>query len=298
MRVTTDLALVLLAFTPLSCGAGDESVAVQSEPAVFTTFPPAAWMARAIAGEALDVVPVLPPGRTAETFRPTREDLVVMQSAPMIVLHGAEFETWALTATLPRSRVLELAEGLEEEFITVETVTHSHGAGPAHAHAGVNPFLWLDPELARREFGVLHASMSVRFPALAQEFKQGFARTDARFVELAAKLEALAPRLRKTALFSEHPDWAYPARRLGVEIGDWKIGRDADAAALDAVVAEQGGRSCVLIVGSELDAAVVARYAEHGVAVVVWPKFVRDSDEDYVDVQAAAFERIDRVLPK
>lgn len=294
MKGIADWSCVAVLASLAACGPTKLEPVVQEEPAVYTTFPPVVTIARVICGDAIDVVDVLPEGKHAASFRPSREDMLLLQSAPLIVLHGAEYESWALTAALPKTRVFELAGGQGTEFITVETVTHSHGEGPAHSHAGINPHLWLDPVLARSQAAALAVELIERFPDHAAGFESGAAAIDTELRTLHEAFQRIAPSLRGAALHSVHPCYAYAARRYGFSVADWTLGFEPDAETLSGYVESLDGRPCVFLVEDELDAARVETFDAAGVRVVHWPTGEREGD--YLADQRAALARLERAL--
>ena len=146
--------LMLLVVSLVTCcdqaPAPGDGESASLEQAVYTTFHPTAWMAERIAGGAVPVICPLPTGEDAIFWKPSRDVLARYQGAQVVVVNGAEFEKWVAGASLPRSRTCDTVAGLDDQFITYEGVTHSHGGSEGtHTHEGLDGHTWVDPEMAK-----------------------------------------------------------------------------------------------------------------------------------------------------
>ncbi|MDX2146105.1 MAG: zinc ABC transporter substrate-binding protein [Planctomycetota bacterium] len=202
--------------TPSSPGASTAQgtvAALSPDAAVYTTFYPTTYFAERIAGGLVRVVCPLPAEEDPIFWQPSREALSAYQKAALIVVNGAEFEQWVRTASLPMSRVVDSAGGFASEFVTYETVTHSHGAKGSHTHEGVDGHTWVDPLNAVRQADAIRVAMGRRWPEHVRTFDENFRGLKSDLESLDAALREVSPGLARATLMASHPAYNYLAKR-------------------------------------------------------------------------------------
>lgn len=105
-----------------------------------------------------------PAGADPTHWAPTREALSTARSAELLISIGSDFEPWVANANLAPSRHLELLDGTTVERPEITVVSHRHGDGPAHSHAGRSPFAWLDPVCCAEITAWLGEELTERYP--------------------------------------------------------------------------------------------------------------------------------------
>jgi ABC-type Zn uptake system ZnuABC Zn-binding protein ZnuA len=120
--------------------------------------------------ETIDDVPLererallCPIGEDPSHWPPTREALARARSAELLISISDDFEPWIANANLAPSRHLKLLDGTAEALPGIATVTHRHGNGPAHSHAGRSPFAWMDPLRCAEITAWLNEELSARY---------------------------------------------------------------------------------------------------------------------------------------
>ncbi|MBC7772578.1 MAG: zinc ABC transporter substrate-binding protein [Pyrinomonadaceae bacterium] len=206
---------------------------------IHTTFYPTSYFATRIAGRRGTVVCPVPSDADPIFWQPTREQIAAYQDADVIIINGAGFEKWISTASLPETRIVDSSSSLPEPFIRFETVTHNHGAGGAHSHAGVDGHTWMDPVNAIAQATEISSALSRLRPRDSKDFAAGYAGLlkdlqllDRQFAELSAPAA-------KALVMASHPAYNYPSRRysLGVVNVAMDPERDANPEELAAVEA-------------------------------------------------------------
>ncbi len=182
---------------------------------VMTSFYPLTYFAERIAGGRVSVKCLCPATVDPGFWNPSRADLVEMQGASLLLLNGAGYEHWAATAALPLGRVVVTSRAFETEYLTLPSVTHSHGPGGAHTHSGVDGHTWMDPVLARRQAGEILAALIRLWPADVPTFNAGFQHLTAELEALDSAFRELTPTLKQAVIFTSHPAYGYLARRGG-----------------------------------------------------------------------------------
>jgi zinc transport system substrate-binding protein len=166
MRAVLLLAWLLVA----ACTRSEEPTSSRDLDAAVATGAPVitAWAEFLLDGLPIEVRPLHGPGGAPARQMPSRAQLRAAQSARLVVLNGAGFESWRGTAALPPSRTRATAEGLDEMLLQTEERTHAHGGQGQHTHPALDGRTWLDPALARAQAAKLVAELHAAFPEHAQ----------------------------------------------------------------------------------------------------------------------------------
>jgi len=179
--------------------------------------------------------------------------------------------------------MIDTSKGFADDYIPTETVTHSHGEGGEHSHAGVASYVWLDFEQAAAQATSLAARLVRAFPDAADAIDE---RRDAVLAEL-AELDAVAKDAGPLpVMIAAHPRYQYFARAYGAYISamDWEAGAapsESDLAALTAEAAKTGAKLFIW----EADPGEAARASVEalGLKSVVFPPLAaRPASGDFV----------------
>ncbi len=217
--------IAVLAACPLlwisGCGSSEPDMAAQAkadtaESVVLTTFYPTAYFARRISGGLVPVDCPVPEGEDPIFWQPDRSVLERYRNAKLVVLNGAEFEKWALNASLPSSRLVNSVSPFKSELIKFDSgVTHSHGPAGEHSHTGVDGHTWLDPNRAIAQAEEIAKGMSAAWPEHADAFAANLSELTQDLTEFDAAFKAITPRLAGVKLIASHPAYNYLAQRYG-----------------------------------------------------------------------------------
>jgi zinc transport system substrate-binding protein len=148
---------------------------------VIASFFPLYDFARNVGGDRAEVSVMVPAGVEPHDWEPTPRDIADAQNADMIVYNGAGFESWVsginARFVVDTSRGIQLIEGEEEEHedeqgaeqaanmttpvrTTNDTSTNNNNAtamtaqevvGGVHEESNLDPHIWLDPVLAKKQ---------------------------------------------------------------------------------------------------------------------------------------------------
>jgi len=245
----TYLFAATITFTSLAitgCGGGEESSNTGSSGSasattpsgpqreqnlpkvVYTTFYPTTYMANYIGGGEIEVVCPLPPDTDPIFWRPTPEQIGEYQQAGLIIINGAEYEKWVPTAALPPSRMVDTAAPLAEDFITMESTTHSHGSAGEHTHEGVDGHTWVDPMNAIAQAEQIKIAFEQVWPDLADVFNDNFEQLKVNFESIHGQLAAGADRMKEAQVLCNHPAYNYLAARHEWEVTNLDLNPEAE----------------------------------------------------------------------
>ncbi|MEZ6243233.1 MAG: zinc ABC transporter substrate-binding protein [Phycisphaerales bacterium] len=271
---------------------------------VLTTFYPTLYFADRIAGNVLEVECPLPPGEDPVFWTPSAEVIQEYQSARLVILNGAEFEKWALTAPLPRSRVVDTSHAFEDDFLQFENaVTHSHGPAGAHSHTGIDGHTWLDPNLAIRQARVIERAFIDAFPTSADTFAINLLslETDLRYLD--ERFLDITPDVGRVRLLASHPAYNYIARRYNWAITNLALDPETPLSEEEVgdvlrAAGDDTSRPIVLLWESEPVPASRAMLEAAGVRCVVFSPGEnpgpeeRGAHSDYLNIMRANIDRL------
>lgn len=245
-----------------------------AKPRVVAVNYPLQYFAEQLLGDAAEVVYPVPDAVDPSFWRPSIAAISAIQSADLILLNGAGFATWTAKVSLPRSRLVDTARGLEDRLIATESITHSHGEGGEHSHEGTASHTWLDPSIAVAQARAVAEAAKARGLAEAEAVDRRMAALAAEWQALDEAATAALEDVKGTVFVATHPRYQYLERAYGLTILslEWEAGAmpsDEDLAQLEALAAEEGAR--VLIWEAEPPAAAREAVSELGLEDVVFP---------------------------
>ncbi len=248
---------------------------------VFADIGPVANLAREVGGQRVQVQVLVPPGRDPHTFEPTPRQMAMLASARLFLNMDMPFARRILPklkSANPGLRVVDAAAGIKR--IPLESESGEHGAEKNHGHLGgePDPHIWLDPRRAARIAENLARAFSKADPAGRELYQANLKRTQARFLELDAKLRQTLQPYRGREFFVFHPALGYLAQAYGLK-----------------QVAVQAG-------GKEPGAKHLARLIRHakgkGVRVIfVEPQFTRGTAQALAEAIGGAVVVLDPLAP-
>ncbi len=244
---------LLLAALVASCG-GEES---GGKPKVAVSIFPIYDIARRVAGDRLEVVLVLPPGRSEHGFDPTPREVAQVSGARLGVVVGLQMDPWAeriiRSAAGEDVTMLELGPALDprrlsEPEVGVDLVEHAreHEAHEAHEghdehegevhdaheeedahdteeehahhHGAQDPHFWLDPVRMQGAVDRYVEAFTRIDPEGADGYRERGARVRAQLGALHERIEARAAGWRSRTIVTFHGSFGYFADRYGLHI--------------------------------------------------------------------------------
>ena len=196
--------LLLAALAVAGC---QQSPAPDGKPLVVASFYPMYEFARQVAGERAQVVSLVPPGVHGHDWEPTPQDVAQVRRARVFVYNGAGFEPWAdkliKEAASPSTVVVTASAGL--------TVTRTGADG------GVDPHVWLDPALAKREVEAIRAALERSDPAGRAAYAANAGAYGAKLTGLDARFDAGLRDCARREVVVSHAAFGYLTRRYRLE---------------------------------------------------------------------------------
>ena len=195
---------------------GPESTS-PDKPVVMTSNYPLYFFAREIAGETVDVIFPTIAGDPA-MWAPTGPDVAELQDADLLILNGADYESWLAFTTLPGGHGLDTTAQVKAMLLPIENETlHQHGPEGEHSHQGTAYTTWLDPQLAIEQARAIMQGLSRLEPEQSGLFETNFERLKQRMTQLDESLKSAFAELGEQPVIFSHPVYQYLQHRYGID---------------------------------------------------------------------------------
>jgi len=180
---------------------------------------PLAYFAERIGGSSVNVVLPVPAGIDPAFWEPDASVIAEFQQADLILLNGAGYAKWLKHASLPRRKLVNTSAAFQRDYISVEqTVTHQHGPGGDHSHAGTAFTTWLDFNQARMQAKAILSALEKQRPRHADIFIQNYTLLEKDLVSLDQTLSAIVAQDSNKPFIASHPVYQYLARRYNINM--------------------------------------------------------------------------------
>ena len=149
------LSIWLLAITLAFVGLACKRHSVGSKPRVAVSIFPLYDIARRVAGDRLDVVLVLPPGRSEHSYDPTPREMARVADSRLAISVGLEMDAWLERIVRGAAgngvTVVQLGPRMQPRAMNHNEVGDEaadearNGVEEEHHHGPLDPHFWLDP---------------------------------------------------------------------------------------------------------------------------------------------------------
>ncbi|MCL2104101.1 MAG: zinc ABC transporter substrate-binding protein [Kiritimatiellaeota bacterium] len=207
--------LVVIAFCLIS-----SAFAHAQKPIVFVSIPPQLWLAKRIAGDAVEIQTLLPAGASPHTFEPTAKQITKLADASLALTLGLEFERSLVARAQKLNAKLVVAPvdaGIEKLGAHAH---HNHALGGGCTCGGTDgdPHIWLSP----RGYAAMASNTTAALVHLLPKDSETFAaRRDTVVGEIqtiGAEMKGLLEQVPVKTFVVYHPSWTYFAEDYGLTL--------------------------------------------------------------------------------
>ena len=241
------LLLIFASLNPGCAKPSDQPLRPVSEPVtIAVTSYPLLAIAKQIAGDSAHIELFIS-NEMSPNWTPQADVIRKMQQSSRILISGGDYEPWLQRVTLPRSRLVDTAQGYYDQLIRIpDAVMHQHGPEGGHTHPGVVWATWLDPRLVMSQLDQTRDVLLDILPDSAASIRKASDGLTQKFRRLDTRLEQFAAataNVRITVL-GDAPVYQYLTQRLGwalnyVHLSSQSPLPDKDREALQKAIAEQ-----------------------------------------------------------
>jgi zinc transport system substrate-binding protein len=176
---------------------------------VVASFYPLYEFASRVGGDRAEVSSLVPVGIEPHDWEPTAQDRLRVQSADLLVINGAGFESWA--GDTEAKAVIDTSEGLELEHDEEEAGEDGHGH-----EGGVDPHVWLDPVLAKNQMEKIRDAMVAADPENADYYTENAGTFAAELDQLDGFIRLELADCEKSDFIAFHDAFSRFAERYGL----------------------------------------------------------------------------------
>lgn len=201
-----------------------------------------------IAGDTLNIFPIVPLGSDAHMFSPTPVQVAKISNAVFFIYNGAGFETWAksIENTLPKTvKVIDMSGHV--------TLLREQDDG------AYDPHYWLDIDNMITMTQTLENEFSKRFPQNAKLYHSNAIAYIAKLQRLKSDYTAGLKECKNRTLISNHDAFGYLAHANNLQNVSI-IGLSSDEQPSAKIIAE-----------------VIARVKEHGITTIFFEEMINDN---------------------
>lgn len=213
------LALAAVATVVFIAGSsGSTSVQPQDKPlTVAATIFPLADIVRAVGGDTVDVILIIPPGVSEHSSALTPQHLQGLQKARAIFLIGHELDNRIvdrIVQTVPAVHAITVDEGIElREFGALEE--HDEAK---HDPGTVDPHYWLTVPNGMLIAHTVATALTELDPLHAVEYQENVQTYQRHLESLEADLQTMARAAPRTEFVAMHDAWSYFAEHYGWQL--------------------------------------------------------------------------------
>lgn len=220
--------MVILTVILAGCGTAASSKAklVQGKVNVVTSFYPLYEFTRAIGGEYVNAINLVPAGVEPHDWSPKSRDIKNMTQAQVFVYQGAGFEGW----------VKDFLGSLSPDS-TLKVVEASEGAAlikTSENKEEFDPHAWLSPLNAVKMANNIKTALISADPAHKDAYEQNYANYAAKLTDLDARYKKELGQTSKKEIAVSHQAFAYLCRDYGLtQLSIMGLSPDAEPTAQD-----------------------------------------------------------------
>lgn len=190
-----------------SCGRQTGSSAGTNVPVILTSTTILADITRQVAGDRLNIDSLLPVGSDPHSYQPTPQDIAKVSESKLMIVNGAGYETFL-------DPLLKNADGQRT------LIEASAGISPRKNAQGIDPHMWLDPNLVIQYVGNIRDALiqvdptgEAAYKSNADAYTAALKKLDAWIVEQVDQIPA-----EKRLLVTNHEAFGYFADRYGFKV--------------------------------------------------------------------------------
>lgn len=246
-------AAALTAFAGCGPSGGETTTAAGGKPVVAVTIVPEGSFARAVCGDLAEVLVLVPPGFSPETYEPAPRDIEAFSRADIYFTIGVPVEASGYLTRTAGMKVVPLADKVAQVY---PDLTFAGGDRDSH--------IWLSPKRAKVMVETIAAEMAAIDPANQETYLLNadsyLARLDA--LDSTIRQSLAGVKNRKFIVF--HPAFGYFADDYGLEmVALEQEGKEATPGRLQQMIDFAKAQNIrVIFYQAEIDSSQSAAFAE------------------------------------
>jgi zinc transport system substrate-binding protein len=183
--------------------------------------PQEAWV-KAVAGDLVDVVTMIPPGKSAETYAPTPQQMTQFSKASLYFSIQAPAETASILPKVKdlnsQVRIVDLAAAAKAVYSELHLEEDSHDHGHSHSEGERDPHIWLSPKRAIVMVQAIAAELAAFDPPNKAVYEKNAQEYIAKIRQLDESIHNLLKDNHNKTFVIYHPSLGYFAKDYGLNM--------------------------------------------------------------------------------
>lgn len=222
--------VAVLALITAACGDTNTTTKTNNsnELTVYTTVYPLTYFTQRIGGENVQVKSIYPAGSNEHTFEPTQKDMMALADADLFFYIGLGLEGFVDNAkkTLANEdlTMIATADAVSDEEMAVSEVheddhaeEEGHEGHEDHDHGGIDPHLWISPQLSVHLAASIKDSLIEKDPDNKETYTKNYDVLVNDLKQLDSDYKEMANASNNKTFFVSHAAFGYLAGTYGLE---------------------------------------------------------------------------------
>ncbi|MFH2061306.1 MAG: zinc ABC transporter substrate-binding protein [Pseudomonadota bacterium] len=189
---------------------------------VFVSIEPQKYFVQEIGKDLIEVMVMVQPGANPATYEPRASQMAALSKARLYFSIGVPFEnTWLkkISAANPDITMIHTDQGIQKIPMATfnENADGSLKGHEDHGHEGLDPHIWLSPELVKVQAKIILKALKELDPLHQAVYEKNFHNFITRIEKLDENLHYLFKTKKGLRFMVFHPSWGYFANAYGLE---------------------------------------------------------------------------------
>lgn len=245
------MGLSVLSFS--GCSNTSTSEALSNKPIIAVSIVPEQTFVEAVCGDLVQVVTIVPPGYSPESYEPTPKELAQLSDASLYFSIGVPVEEASILPSLGDIKVVSLAK---EAAAVYPERTFESGER--------DPHIWLSPKRVKVMIEAIEREMASLDPTNSKTYEKNAAEYIAQLDALDKQISAALEGVQNKQFIVYHPAFGYLAEDYGLTmVALEEEGKEATAKHLEEMVDLAKAENIkVIFYQEEIDSSQSAAFAE------------------------------------
>jgi zinc transport system substrate-binding protein len=212
------VSFLLILIVGLIAGCGTESVSSKEDGKwqVATSLYPFEYFVKEIGKEHVQVTNVIPVGVEPHDFELTAKDVAKLHEIDLFVYQSAGFESIDKVAnSLQDVQLVDVSKGIQ--LLDGEAHHHEDEERDDHDHDEVDPHIWLDPQLAKKQAAHIRDALMKLDAKNSQDYEKNYNELAAKLDQLDQEYLQMVGKAKQKKFVTSHAAFGYLAKRYQLE---------------------------------------------------------------------------------
>lgn len=176
---------------------------------ITTSFYPLYFFTSQITGDKANVINITPSGSEPHDYEPTPNNIIDIQKSKLLVLNGANFETWG-------NKIKDQLNNTDIQIITVGNNIINQNYTDKSGNPTSDPHIWLDPKLAKKEAAIIEQAIVQIDPINETFYQNNLNKLNNKLDELDSEFKSGLAFCQQKNIVTSHAAFGYLAKSYGL----------------------------------------------------------------------------------